>query len=138
MMPIDIAKYLDSLGIGVYDELSGSTNPNNNIFIGIMPQEPQDIILINQYAGEQPLHKVLDDIQRPGLQIKCRAKYYDYAIAKAEEINLALDQYSGEINGKYYVEIRAVQSPFLLEQDKNECVVFCQNFMTAIRQLAKM
>ena len=136
-MPFSIARFLHQQGIGVFDEVNGTNNSEHNIFIGIMPDGanvPRDVILLNQYAGSQPLLKALDQVQRPGLQIKCRAQYYDDAHQKAEQINRLLDQYSGEIDGLYFDEIRAIQSPFFLEQDGNERIIFCQNFHTAIRE----
>lgn len=133
MMPEEIARFLHMNGIGVYDEINGTANPDHNIFIGIMPDGekigvPDDLILVNQYAGRQSIHHSLDRVERPGLQVQCRAKYYDDAAKKADEIDKLLDQYEGEIDGIYYNEVRAVQSPFLLKQDDNERIIFVQNF----------
>lgn len=136
-MIFEIARFLTQRKVGVFDETNGTNNPEHNIFIGIMPDGanvPNDVILLNQYAGSQPLLKALDQVQRPGLQIKCRAQYYDDAHQKAEQINRVLDQYSGEIGDSYYLEIRAVQSPFLLSQDSNERIIYVQNFMIARRK----
>lgn len=131
MMVYEIARFLNDQGVGVYDEDNGTSNPQHNIFIGMMPDGahiPDNLILLNQYAGRQPLQRSLDYVERPGLQIKCRAKYYDDAAQKANEINELLDQYTGSMDGVYYNEVRAVQSPFLLEQDDNERIIFVQNF----------
>lgn len=130
-MPIEIARFLHEEGIGVYDEARGTGNPNHNIFIGKMPDGvgiPDDLILLNQYSGRQSVHDDLGGAQRPGLQVKCRAKYLEDAAAKAEEINELLDQYMGLVDTTFYQWIRQVQAPFFLEQDDNERIIFCQNF----------
>ncbi len=130
-MPLEIARFLTQKGIGVYDEVQGTTNPAHNIFIGIMPDGagiPADLILLNQSAGRQSIQKNTADIQRPGLQVKCRAQYYDDAETRATEINNLLDQYIGLIDATYYNSIRQIQAPFFLEQDDNERIIFCQNF----------
>lgn len=130
-MPEEIARFLHANNIGIYDERNGTSNPNNDIFIGIMPDGagiPNDLILVSQYAGRAPLHHALGHVERPGLQVQCRAQRYDDASKKAAKIHELLDQYEGEVGSVYYNEIRAVQSPFLLKQDENKRIVFVQNF----------
>lgn len=130
-MPIEIARFLHEEGIGVYDEAQGTGNPDHNIFIGVMPDGegiPDDLILLNQYAGRQSMHDDIGGAKRPGLQVRCRAKYYEDAAHKAEEISELLDQHMGLVDTTFYQQIRQVQAPFFLEQDDNERIIFCQNF----------
>lgn len=126
-MPIEIARFLNAHGVGVFDEAQGS----GNIFIGIMPDGigvPDDLILLNQYGGRQSVVSDLGGAKRPGLQVKCRAKYLEDAANKAEQINDLLNEYRGLVDGAWYNWIRQVQAPMFLEQDTNERIIFVQNF----------
>lgn len=130
MMLKEVARFLASNGLGIFDEVG----PDSDIFIGPMPESPDNLIALFQYAGRQPLSHALDRVQRPGLQIMCRAVTQADAYERMDGIERLLDQFTGHLDGVYYNMIRAVQAPFFLEQDTNERVIVTQNYYIDRRQ----
>lgn len=121
---------------------------NNNITTAIakadMPDTPDDLICLFQYAGQNNI--TFDRITRPNLQIQIRSASYGFAMEEAERIQNILwqigdemneSEYSGgvEINDMLYLVIEPVQSPFLLRKDEKERKIIIQNFRTVRRKL---
>ena len=71
--------------------------------------------------------------ERPGLQALVRAKDYQFARAAVEDIYTVLDGVANTnlptATGPEYVQIDAVQSPFLIERDSNDRFVLGVNFL---------
>lgn len=119
----DIKSYLVSKGI------------STPIYLGEIPDSPDEVIGLFQYAGQGPL--VGADIERPGLQVRVRGSY-ETAITNIYAISEILSEVGNEVNGTLpegitidstlYLRIASVQSPFPLAYDSKERKEFVQNF----------
>lgn len=119
MLLEDIRVYLEQQGLGVFGK---------DLFISIMPAEPDNCIVLFEYAGE-PMDLTDSRLEYPNLQVLVRNTDYLAGRQKIEEVTQALHGVSEQvINGTRYLLIQARQSPFFLEWDKNERAIFVCNF----------
>lgn len=109
MLLEDIGNYLQANGVGTV---------GTDIFLGQMPEAPDNCVALFEYAGYSPdLHW---DGERPGLQVRVRNKSYAAGRAKAEQIVQKLHGLAeGMLSGTRYLLIRAEQSPESLGRDAN-------------------
>jgi len=121
-MPVlldDIAAILQQRGVtGVYK--------------GFMPDQPDNIVALFEYAGE-PMELTMGDddpvLERPGLQVRVRDTSYPAGRAKIGQIVDFLHGLSEVVvNGTRYLLIRANQSPESLGLDANNRSEFVCNF----------
>jgi len=121
---VDIATYLDSQ--------QASLTLGTNLFLGRMPDSPDTCVALYEYGGSAPDNTMgtgLPVLQNPSVQINVRAALY----ATAESlINSCWGTLEGIINtslsGTRYNRMTAIQSPFVLERDSQDRVIFVQNF----------
>jgi len=129
----DIADYLEENDIG---------EVGTDIFYGTIPDSPDKVVGVFQYAGRVP--DLIAGVDKPGLQIRVRGEDYPSAEAKIKQVGNLLRQIGDEvnetlcegveINGSLYLRIAPVQSAFPLGEDKKERMEFIQNFNTDIRR----
>jgi hypothetical protein len=114
----DIGTYLQSQGIGTLGA---------DLFLGLMPDQPDNCIALFQYAGSPPdLHW---PGEYPGLQVRVRNKSYVAARTKIGEAMTALHGlHEQTLSGTRYLLIKARGSPEILKRDNNNRVELFVNF----------
>ncbi len=123
----DIADFLEDQGIGTVAA---------DIFYSKMPDQPNDLVCLHEYAGEPPLLR--EQLDRPGLQVACRGSGHEPVRAKLQNIqNLLmrigyeLDENFSEgvvVNGTPYLRITPAQGAQPAEADGNGRMTIRQNF----------
>ena len=114
----DIGNYLQAQGIGTL---------GTNIFLGLMPDQPDNCVALFEYAGSPPdLHW---EGEYPGLQVRVRNKGYAAAREKIEEVVTELHgAHELTLNGTRYRVIKVRGSPEVLKRDANNRVELFVNF----------
>lgn len=119
-MPVahDIAEYLEDQTIGTV---------GTDIFVGIMPNTPDDCIVIWPYAGQPP--DIIWDGEYPSINVKVRNTAQDTGWTKIYSIMKALHKLTNTtIESTLYHRIEAMGSPAYLERDQNNRYIFNINF----------
>ena len=114
----EIGAYLDTKSIGTV---------GTDIFLGLMPDQPDNCIALFEYAGSPPdLHW---NGENPGLQVRVRNKGYAAARIKIGEVIQKLHGlHEQELSGTRYLLIKARGSPEVLKRDNNNRVELFVNF----------
>jgi hypothetical protein len=122
---IDIKDYLtgiSSLGL-VFAE---------NLFIAKEPAAPYECVTLYDYGGAAPQATIERNgsiYERCNIQVRVRANSY---VDGYRQVYAIFNELQGvgqiTINNTLYTSILAKQSPFLLEWDKNDNVIFVVNF----------
>jgi len=113
--------------IGTYLQGQGIGTLGTDIFLGLMPDEPDNCIALFEYAGSPPdLHW---NGEYPGLQVRVRNKSYAAARTKIGEV---MDKLHGlheqTLSGTRYLLVKARGSPEVLKRDNNNRVELFVNF----------
>ena len=113
--------------IGNYLQVQGIGTLGTNIFLGMIPDKPDNCIALFEYAGSPPdLHW---NGEYPGLQVRVRNKSYAAARTKIGEVMAALHGlHEQTLSGTRYLLIRARGSPEILKRDNNNRVELFVNF----------
>ena len=114
-------------GIGTYLQTQGIGTLGADIFLGLMPDQPDNCIALFEYAGSPPdLHW---NGEYPGLQVRVRNKSYAAARTKIEETMKKLHGLHEQIlSGTRYLLIKARGSPEILKRDSSNRVELFVNF----------
>jgi hypothetical protein len=98
-----------------------------DIFLGLMPDQPDNCVSLFEYAGSPPdLHWAGE---YPGLQVRVRNKSYAAARAKIGEIAKELHGLHEQmLSGTRYLLIKARGSPEILKRDASNRVELVLNF----------
>ena len=115
-------------GIGAYLQSQGIGTLGANLFLGLMPDQPDDCVALFEYAGSPPdLHW---NGEYPGLQVRVRNKSYAAGRAKIEEVVTELHGLHETIlnNSTRYLLVKARGSPEVLKRDNNNRVELFVNF----------
>lgn len=102
------------------------TTISTDIFLDVRPDTPDNLVSVFEYAGEPST--IHDDLSRR-IQILVRNKSYAAARAKAWAIHAILDKPEARtltMNGRR-AWVRALQTPFKLETDASNRVIFVFN-----------
>ena len=118
MMLNEIGTYLQSQGIGTL---------GTDLFLGLMPDQPDNCIALFEYAGSPPdLHW---NGEYPGLQVRVRDKSYPAGKAKIKQIVRVLHGlHETVLGGTRYLLVKARGSPEVLMRDENNRIEFFINF----------
>ena len=121
----------------VLDEIGGYLQTNQvgklgeTIFLGILPDAPDDVIAIYEYGGEQPYYvhdKVGISYDTPRVQFVVRSSSYSTARQTADTLYKLMGRCVNKVvGGTYYVAIQPLQPPFLLNRDANQRVLIAFN-----------
>lgn len=113
--------------IGAYLATKSIGTVGTDIFLGLMPDQPDNCIALFEYAGSPPdLHWAGE---YPGLQVRVRNKSYAAGRAKIGEIVKELHGlHEQTLSGTRYLLIRARGSPEVLKRDGNNRVELFINF----------
>ncbi len=117
-MLTEISAYLATKSVGTV---------GTDIFLGQMPDQPDNCIALFEYAGSPPdLHW---NGEYPGLQVRVRNKSYAAARTKIGEAMIALHGlHEQTLSGTRYLLIKARGSPEVLKRDNNNRVELFVNF----------
>lgn len=115
------------------DSSSTTFTLGTNLFMGRLPDSPDTCCAVYQYGGEEPMNVMGGDsmppLEEPRVQVLVRATGYATAQSTATTIWTYLETVLNEnLSGTRYLRISAVQSPFPLERDAQDRVIFAQNF----------
>ena len=129
---------LDEVGT-LIDSSSATLTLGTNLFLGRLPDSPDLCVAVYQYGGEEPLRTMGGDTiasyEKPRIQVVTRAAGYSTAEALSRTIWGYLDAVLNEtLTATPYLRISAIQSPFPMERDVQDRVIFAQNF-TVIKAL---
>ena len=113
--------------IGAYLATQNVGTVGTDIFLGLMPDQPDNCITLFEYAGSPPdLHW---NGEYPGLQVRVRNKSYAAGRAKIEEVVTELHgAHELTLNGTRYLLIKARGSPEVLKRDNSNRVELFVNF----------
>jgi len=113
--------------IGAYLATKSIGTVGTDIFLGLMPDQPDNCIALFEYAGSPPdLHW---NGEYPGLQVRVRNKSYAAARTKIGEAMTALHGlHEQTLSGTRYLLIKARGSPEVLKRDNNNRVELFVNF----------
>lgn len=103
-----------------------------NLFLGRLPESPDTCVAIYQFAGLGPMDQLgtaAPNLEVPSLQVRCRATSYATAEALANDIWGVLVVILNEtLTSTRYLRIEPQQSPFPLERDTQDRVIFIANY----------
>ncbi len=113
--------------IGTYLQSQGTGTLGADLFLGLMPDQPDNCIALFEYAGSPPdLHW---PGEYPGLQVRVRNKSYAAGRAKIEEVVTELHGlHETVLGGTRYLLVKARGSPEVLKRDANNRVELFVNF----------
>jgi hypothetical protein len=113
--------------IGAYLATKSIGTVGTDIFLGLMPDQPDNCIALFEYAGSPPdLHW---NGEYPGLQVRVRNKSYAAARTKIGDAMTALHGlHEQTLSGTRYLLIKARGSPEVLKRDNNNRVELFVNF----------
>ena len=113
--------------IGAYLATKSIGTVGTDIFLGLMPDQPDNCIALFEYAGSPPdLHW---NGEYPGLQVRVRNKSYAAARTKIGEAMTALHGlHETVLGGTRYLLVKARGSPEVLKRDNNNRVELFVNF----------
>ena len=121
---LDIATYIDA-------QLAALTI-GTNLFIGRMPETPDQCVVVYEYGGTGPTNTLGTGgaiIESPRIQISTRATNYTAAETLARSVWGVLEGIANKtLSGTLYQRVTAIQSPFPLERDSVDRILFVQNF----------
>ncbi len=106
-----------------------------NLFLGRLPDTPDTCVALFETGGLTPAETMggstLPAYTQPRTQILVRAADYATASALAEDCFKKMTLIDNEaLSGVKYLRAAGVQSPFYLERDGQERVVFVCNYQT--------
>jgi len=135
----DIARYLESKGLGSLGLGSTSPGAGVGIFVGEEPPEPSESITVYNYGGQDD-----DTLQGAALdygraQVRCRARAYEQAFALAYSVEKELDRLTMSVpeppgQNVEYIRILRLAPIAELGKDEKRRQLMIQNF-SVIRQL---
>lgn len=112
----------------------------SNLFIGLMPDQPDVCLAIYEYAGSPPLEVLSDNdatLERPSVQVMARATRNDYPTAR-ELIKDARDVLTAianqEISGVTFLRVNQNSAINAVGTDDNDRPIFTLSLMTVVER----
>ncbi len=124
----EVATYLANQGVANFASIIGSVGIN--IFLGQMPDGPDQCIALIEYPGAAPEYELntYPAWENPKMQVTCRDTTYAAARDKALDVWSTLVGVTNQsLGGTRYLAITPIQSPFLLQRDALARVEFAFN-----------
>lgn len=135
----DLARHLESQGVGSLGLGTIGPGAGTGIFVGEMPPEPSEAVTVYAYAGDADDTLVCAPIDRFRIQIRVRARSYEDAWALAMKVEEELDRLTtlsvpDSTQTVEYVVVNRVGPVSELGKDEKRRTIMSQNY-TGIRQL---
>ena len=131
---------LDDIGAYMVTNVTDTTlTLGTNLFLGRMPTDPNTCVAIYETGGNDPTDvfgaNTAPPIENAGVMCHTRAAAYSDCQSLAVDIMKTLSKVINEtLTSTYYYKVEPEQSPFGLERDEQERMVFSCNF-TAVKAL---
>ena len=123
----DIGTKLAAATISTQDLTLGT-----NLFLGRLPESPDTCVAIYQTTGIAPMDQLgsaAPNLEQPPLQVRCRATSYSTGEALANDVWGVLVLILNEtLTSTRYLRVEALQSPFPLERDTQDRIIFVANY----------
>ena len=114
----DIAEHIEDAGHGTVA---------TDMFVGFMPDSPDNCVVVTQTGGTPP--EVTVDLEYPGVQVRVRNTSQATGKALMNTIYKLLHQVTNTtIEARLYHSILATQSPSYLGKDQKNRALFVCNF----------
>jgi len=100
--------------------------PATDLFLGLMPNSPDTVVALYEYAGSPPLEVLVNNnatIERPSVQVMTRAGRNDYPTARTliESVRDTLTDITDEtISGVRFLRVTQISSINALGVDEND------------------
>jgi hypothetical protein len=134
----DIARYLESKGIGSLGLGSTSPGAGVGIFVGEEPPEPSEAVTLYAYAGEPDDTLQCAPLDNFRVQARCRGRTYEAAWALARQVEVELDRHGMSVpDGQQTVEYQPILRQGVINElgkDEKHRQLMTQNFLVT-RQL---
>jgi hypothetical protein len=101
-----------------------------DLFLGILPDQPDRCVAIYEYAGASPLEVMVNEgatLERPSIQILVRAARNDYPAARALAASVQavlVDIVDETISGQRFLRVHSLSSVNALGTDDNDRPMF--------------
>lgn len=122
---------LDDIGTLLAAQI-GSLTLGTSLFLGRLPDEPATCVALFETGGEPPVNTMgggLYEMEQPRIQVLTRGASYSATHALALSVWLELEAIVNEtVTSSNYQRVTAIQSPFPLERDSQDRIIFSQNF----------
>jgi len=113
--------------------IAGHGTIGTDLFMHMMPEEPDECIAIFAYEGEAPRYvhdQVAFDTEAPRIQVMIRSAQPNTAYETAYAVLYSLETIRNEvINGVRYLTVKPTTSPEIIERDGNGLYLAVVNFM---------
>ena len=124
----DVGTYLAAATVSTADLTLGT-----NLFLGREPASPDTCVTLYEPGGAAPDDPVggntAPSLENPGLQVRSRAAAYSTAQSLAVDVWALLAKVINEtLTSTTYLKISPVQSPFALDRDDQDRMIFVCNF----------
>jgi len=121
-------------------QADGVATTATDLFIGMMPNSPDECLAIYEYAGETPMEVMIDNaatLERPSVQVMSRAGRNDYPTARTL-IESARDSLTAIVNetisGETFLRVHPLSSINALGVDENERPRFTLSLQVVIER----
>ncbi len=105
-----------------------------DIFIGYMPDSPNDAVMVTTYAGRPP--RIGAPLEYPNIRIYVRSDSYEVARDKIETIYRLLHGVANQFLGNEWVLlIRASGAPEVYAKDEKNRWIFFQDYQAIIQSV---
>jgi hypothetical protein len=128
---------LDDLGAFMVTNVTDtSLTLGTNLFLGRMPTDPDTCVAIYETGGSDPTDvfgsNSAPPIENAGVMCHTRAAAYSDCQSLAVDIMKTLSKVINEtLTSTYYYKVEPIQSPFGLDRDDQDRMVFSCNFSVA-------
>lgn len=118
----------------------GVATAGTDLFIGMMPNSPDECVAIYEYAGESPLEVMVDNdatLERPSVQVMTRAGRNDYPTARALMVQVrdSLTAITDEtISGVRFLRVHHLSAINGLGVDENERARFTLSLQVVVER----
>ena len=108
-------------------EDAGHATVGTDMFVGFMPDSPDNCIVLTLTGGMAP--EITVDLEYPGVQVRLRNASHGTGKALINTIYSLLHQITNTtIEGRMYHSVLATQGPSYLGKDQKDRAVFVCNF----------
>lgn len=124
MMLVELATFLQAQGHGTL---------GTDIFIGMMPDEPDAILALYEYSGHGPVDTMggAPEFEGLSLQLRGRGAERDYQAVHTKMVSAAASLHAivnEPVSAHEYLRVRQDNGPYLIAVDTGDRPVLASNF----------